>query len=251
MEGRNLKLVKNRRAKKIRLLYIVVFFVVIIGLGGYFLAVDFRIRDIEIKGNSTYTDTEILDAMKEDGYVGNTLLMIAQNQLFGQTYLPLIESVSMGYEDSHVLKVQVKEKLRAGVFKYMNQYVYFNEKGIAMESRNTLFDKVPVVTGVKFDTMELEKKIPVKENYFNTIVEITKKIATYKLSVSEIHFRGENDITLTTPDYKIYLGSPSYLEGKMSKIPSVIKALEKEKKKGIIDMHLYTDDKMIITFRKK
>ncbi|MDD7209591.1 MAG: hypothetical protein PUH29_06015, partial [Lachnospiraceae bacterium] len=76
MEGRNLKLVKNRRAKKIRLLYIVVFFVVIIGLGGYFLAVDFRIRDIEIKGNSTYTDTEILDAMKEDGYVGNTLLMI-------------------------------------------------------------------------------------------------------------------------------------------------------------------------------
>lgn len=58
-----------------------------------------------------------------------------------------------------------------------------------MESRNTLFNGVPVVTGVKFNEMKLKKKIlenkvPVKESYFNTIVSITKKIATYKLTVS-------------------------------------------------------------------
>ncbi len=49
----------------------------------------------------------------------------------------------------------MKEKLRTGVFKYMNEYVYFNENGIAMESRNTLFEGVPVVTGVKFNEMKI------------------------------------------------------------------------------------------------
>ena len=139
------------------------------------------------------------------------------------SYLPFIEKVSMSYDDSHILKVKVKEKLRTGVFKYMNEYVYFNENGIAMESRNTLFEGVPVVTGVKFNEMNLkrkilENKVPVKKNYFNTIVSITKKITTYKLNVSEIHFEGEDDITLTSSKYKIYLGSSSYLDGKMSKL---------------------------------
>jgi len=192
--------------------------------------------------------------MKEDGYVNNTLLMIAQNQIFGQTYLPFIDKISMSYDDSHILKVRVKEKLRAGVFQYMNQYVYFNENGIAMESRNTLFNGVPVVTGVKFNEMKLKKKIlenkvPVKESYFNTIVSITKKIATYKLTVSEIHFEGEDDITLISSKYKIYLGSSSYLDGKISKIPSILKTISSSYKQGTIDMQLYTDEKPIITFK--
>lgn len=163
--------------------------------------------------------------------------MIAQNQIFDQTYLPFIEKVSMSYDDSHILKVKVKEKLRTGVFKYMNEYVYFNENGIAMESRNTLFEGVPVVTGVKFNEMNLKKKIlenkvPVKKNYFNTIVSITKKITTYKLNVSEIHFEGEDDITLTSLKYKIYLGSSSYLDGKMSKLSSILETVSSNYKKG-------------------
>ncbi len=255
MEQRNLKLVvDNDNPRKRHLLLLLVGLVVIFGLGIYFLFTDFSIERVEIKGNNIYTNTEILNAMKEDGYINNTLLMIAQNQIFGQTYLPFIEKVSMSYDESHILKVRVKEKLRAGVFKYMNQYVYFNEEGIAMESRNTLFNGVPVITGVKFDEMKLKKKIlenkvPVKENYFNTIVSITKKIATYKLAISEIHFEGENDITLISSKYRIYLGSSSYLDGKMSKISSILKTVSSSYKKGTIDMQLYTDEKPVITFK--
>lgn len=107
------------------------------GDGYLFPYYGFSIQKIQISGNNTYTNAEIIEAMKEDGYIDNTLLMIAQNQIFDQTYLPFIEKVSMSYDDSHILKVKVKEKLRTGVFKYMNEYVYFNENGIAMESRNT------------------------------------------------------------------------------------------------------------------
>lgn len=253
MEERNLKLVADNGPRKRHILLLLVCLFVIFGLGIYFLVTDFSIQNVQIEGNTTYTDTEILEAMNEDGYVNNTLLMIAQNQIFGQTYLPFIQKVSMSYDDSHILKIKVKEKLRAGVFKYMNQYVYFNENGIAMESRNTLFPGVPIVTGVKFNEMKMKKKIlenkvPVKKSYFNTIVSITKKIATYGLTVSEIHFEGEEDITLTSSNYKIYLGSSSYLDGKMSKLSSILEEISSKYKKGTIDMHLYTDEKPIVTF---
>lgn len=77
MEERNLKLVADNNPRKSHLLLLLVALVVIIGLGIYFLLTDFSIQKVEIKGNDTYTNTEILDAMKEDGYVNNTLLMIA------------------------------------------------------------------------------------------------------------------------------------------------------------------------------
>ena len=253
MQTRNekrLQLVKNRKAKKRRIFFLLCAFLMIIGLGIYFVFVDFSIRKIDIYGNTTYTDTEIIDAMKEDGYVNNTLLMIAENQIFDQTYLPFIEKITMGYDESHVLKVKVKEKLRAGVFQYGNQYVYFNEAGIAMESRNTLFEKVPVVTGVSFTKVQRGEQIPVKGNYFRIIVSITKKIATYGLDVSEIHFQGEDDIRLVSSGYTIYLGNSSCLDGKMSRIPSMIEAISKKNKSGTIDMRLYTEDKKIITFKE-
>lgn len=254
MEERNLKLVADNSSRKRHILLLIVSLAVVLGLGIYFLITDFSIRRIEIKGNNTYTNAEILERMKEDGYVDNTLLMVIQNQMFGQTYLPFIEKVTMSYDDTHVLKIRVREKLRAGVFKYMNEYVYFNENGIAVESRNTLFDGVPVVTGVKFNEMSVDKKIlenkvPVKKQYFNTIVSITKKIAAYDIPVTEIHFEGEDDITLHSSKYRIYLGSSSYLDGKMSKISSILETISSSYKKGTIDMHLYTDEKPVITLK--
>ena len=75
-------------------------------MGIYFLITDFSIQKIQISGNNTYTNAEIIEAMKEDGYIDNTLLMIAQNQIFDQTLSAIIEKVINSYDDSHILKVK-------------------------------------------------------------------------------------------------------------------------------------------------
>lgn len=250
MENKGLTLVKKEKNKKVHIAVLLFCVVAVIGIGIYFLITDFSIKKIEVSGNHTYSDAEVVRAIKEQDYVGNTLIMMAQNQVFSQTYLPFIDSISMSYDDTHTLKVKVKEKLRAGVFEYMGKNVYFNTDGIAMESRNHLFEGVPVVTGVEFDTLVLGSRIPVSGDYFQTIVSITKKISTYGLEVSEIHFENEDDIMLTSGNYQIYLGSASCLDGKISKIPEILSAVSKENKKGYIDMHLYTDEKNIITYHK-
>ena len=50
--------------------------------------------------------------------------------------------------------------------------------------------------------------------------------------------------------FEIYLGTPAYLDGKMSRISEILSAVSKEHEKGTIDMHLFTDEKNIITFRE-
>lgn len=250
MDNTALTLVPKKNNKKIRKLVLLVCLLLVLGAGIYFLIVSFSIQRIEISGANTYTDSEIIHAVQAEDYLPNTLVMILENRIFAQTYLPFVEKMTMSYKKPHILRINVKERLRAGVFQYMEKYVYFNEEGMAMESRNHLFEGVPVVTGVEFDKLVLGEKIPVKGDYFQTIVLITKKISAYELDISEIHFEGEGDITLVSGDYQIYLGNSLYLEDKMSKISSVMESVSKKQKKGTIDLHLYTDEKEIITFHK-
>lgn len=246
----NLRLIKTTKKKRLSGKLAALYIVGVLILASIFIGVQFSVKDIKVKGNYTYTEGEIIRYVKAKDYVPNTLVMILQNRVFGQSYLPFVENMTMSMEDPHTLKIKVKEKLRTGVFEYMNKNVYFNEEGIAMESRNYRFEGVPVVTGIKFREFVLGKPIPADGDYFDTILSITKKISTYKLDISEIHFEGENEITLYSGKYKIYLGSAVSLDGKMSKIAEVLDTVSGKYKKGTIDMHLYTDEKNIITFHK-
>lgn len=248
MKNSRLTLIKNEKNSKIHKIIFWLCFLCILGLGAACVIVGFSVKDIEVSGNQTYTDGEIIREVKKKDYVGNTLIMMAQNRIFGQKYLPFIEDITMNFGDTHTLQIHVKEKLRSGVFEYMNQNVYFDSEGIAQESRGYRFSGVPVVTGVKFNKMVLGKKIPVDGDYFDTILSITEKISTYGLDISEIHFESENDITLISGNFEIYLGTSAFLDGKMSKIAEILNAVSEEHKKGTIDMHLYTDEKNIITF---
>lgn len=248
MDKTPLTLVHDKKKKRVWKFLIPIIIVLLIGIAVWFIITNWSIEAIEIDGTSTYTDEEVIHAMQESDYVPNTLVMILENRIFNLTYLPFIEKVTMSWEEPHVLKVHIKEGLRAGVFEYMGKYVYFNEDGMAMESRNRLFDEVPVITGLDYDKLVLGEKIPVKDDYFPTIVMITKKIASYKLNVSEIHFDDKDQITLTAGDFQIFLGIGTNIEDKMSKIPSVLEAVSKKHKKGTIDLSLCDGEKEIITF---
>lgn len=250
MEKRALTLVHNKKKKKVWKILIPILLILLIGVGIWYLVTNWSIEAIEIDGTSTYTDEEVIHAMQEEDYVPNTLVMILENRIFGQTYLPFVEKVTMSWKNPHILKVHIKERLRAGVFEYMEKYVYFNETGMAMESRNHLFPEVPVVTGLEYDKLVLGEKIPVKDDYFRNIVLITKKIASYKLNISEIHFDDKDQITLTSGNYQIFLGSSKDIEDKMSKISSVLEAVSEKHKKGTIDLSLYDSEKEIITFHE-
>lgn len=250
MKSEVLKQIQRKRKRRRILLSVTALILIAAGALSYYVFREYSLDSFEVKGNYTYQTAEVVEAIQRGDYVPNTLVMTAQHRIFHQTYLPFIKEVSMSCPKHHVLTVKVEEKLRSGVLKYMNRYFYFNEDGVAMESRKTLFEHVPVITGVKFEEVVPNEKIKVKGDYFDTIVELTKLIAAYQLDINEIHFDGENDITLKSGKYKIYLGSKEELKGKIENVPAVLESVSGKAKKGTIDMSLYTEEKKIITFKK-
>ncbi len=241
---------RRRRRKRIRLL-ILLLLLTGIGLGSYYTVKCCRIRKIKVRGNITYTPGEIENQIKKEDYVPNSLIMTIHNRIFHFSYLPFIDHMKMSLNPGKpdILLVDVKEKPRAGVFEYMNKFFYFNEDGYVMESRNSLFENVPIVTGVEFSEVKPGEKIRAKGDYCDSVVALVRGIRNNELAVYEIHFDNENDITLDCGQFKVYLGPPSSLDEKMAKIPSILEAVSQEHDSGTIDMHLYTEDKEYITFR--
>ncbi len=250
MKSEVLRKIRKKRQRRRIVLMIIVALAVASAVAGYYIYKDFSLEAVEVQGNYTYQTEEVVEAVQKRDYVPNTLLMTLQNRIFHQTYLPFVKSVRMSCKKHHILTVRLEEKMRAGVFEYKNRYYYFNESGVLMESRKTLFENVPVVTGVSFEEVKPNEKIKVKGDYFETIVQITKLIISYGLQVSEIHFDGENDITLVSGAYKIHIGSTDQLQEKIENIPAVLESVGQKESSGTVDMSLYTDEKRIITFSK-
>lgn len=47
------------------------------------------------------------------------------------------------------------------------KYVYFDKNGYALESHEKKYDDVPLVTGLKYDELVMQEKIPVKKESFS------------------------------------------------------------------------------------
>ncbi len=238
------------RRRRIRNLLLVCLVLAIL-LGAYGIYHFYSTDKIEVEGNVTYTAGEITRAVEEDEFIPNNMFMILHNRIFHLQYLPFVEKMTMTTGDStHTLKIKVKEKYRAGVFEHMNRFYYFNENGYVMESRNSLFNNVPIVLGLRFKDVEPESKMEVRENCFDFIVALVQEIKSNHLDISEIRFRSENDVVLISGNYKIHIGPDRDLNGKMTRIPALIESISKEHSSGVIDLHLYDEDKKYITFRE-
>ena len=251
MAKTNLTLVQKKKKRGGRIAFLIIL-LAFVAIALYLIITQFSTEKIQVEGATSYTDAEVEKAVRSKYYVPNTLVMTVESAIFSQKYLPFIQTIHMQYsnEDYHVLRIKIKEKLRAGSFSYMNRNVYFDEDGIALESRINKIDHVPEVSGVRYNKLELGKQIPVKGNYFDKIMSITKRIQTYNIDVSKIHFRSKDDIVLTSGNYKIRLGSTDALDGKMSKINDIKKSLHGKYSSGTIDMHLYTDEQNLINFKE-
>ncbi len=88
MKNGQLRLIKNTKNSKLHKMIFWLCLLCILVLGIICVVVGFSIKKIEVNGNQTYTDGEIIREVQKKDYVGNTLVMIAQNRIFGQKYLP-------------------------------------------------------------------------------------------------------------------------------------------------------------------
>lgn len=209
-----------------------------------------NIKEIEVKGLTHYTEAEVKKAVKEHEYVNNSIFYFLKSKIMPPKLLPFIESFDVEVVNANKIRLLINEKKRAGCLLYNGKYVYFDKEGYALESHQTWYGDVPLVTGLKYKKVVMQEKIPVKkENVFTFLLELTINIDKYHLPIEQIYIDDSGNAKLITGELTVDLYNRKDIDIKIPELVGILKKLKG--KSGTIDMKYFDEYQKITTFRPK
>lgn len=214
------------------------------------IAVFCPIKTIRVADLDYYTKAEVTQAVKKKRYIGNTVAYFLMSKIRQPDLLPFIESYDVEINGPNTITIRVNEKKRAGCLLYNGKYVYFDKNGYALESSQKKFDEVPLVTGLKFDKLVMQEKIPVeKENVFSYILELTTAISKYSIPVDQIYMEDDGTALLISGDITVDLYDNENVDIKIPELSGILKKLKG--KSGTVDMRYFDEYQKITIFQPK
>lgn len=230
---------------------ILILLVIAAVLGGavYYVLQTYTIHTVYVEGNVHYTEEEIKDFVMNGTLGNNSLYLSLKYKNRGITDIPFVDMVDVSVLSPDTVKITVYEKALAGYIKYMDTYMYFDKDGYVVESSSVKTVGVPQITGLTFDYVILGEPLPVEnKDIFNDILDITKLLNKYELTVDKIYFHSTGDVTVYFGDVKVALGSDSAsLEDKIMLLPTFLVNLEG--KSGTLQMENYDAGSGKFTFK--
>ncbi|MDD6326396.1 MAG: cell division protein FtsQ/DivIB [Lachnospiraceae bacterium] len=235
---------RNKRKKRaIRLGGLVLLLVV---LAGFTLL--FRVRTVNVYGNSRHTAEEISDGLL-DGFLAKNTLYLQwkyRNGAIPDT-LPFLDSIKVQMKSPFEVQVDVSEREPVA---YVNKgsNAYFDENGLVLAITDEVYDGVPVVTGADVDTPVLYQKLPVTSSaQLRTILSVTQLLKYQELEAKEIRFDESGDITVYIGKVEAMLGQDEYMEEKIANLRAILKKMDNAS--GTLHLESFTGKNDTATFR--
>ena len=112
---------KNRKKKKNRKIRILTGVVLGVGLAGALFFNVFKIRNIQVAGNTRYTKDEIKEMVADDKWMKNTVLLTTFHSKVDMSDIPFMNSVEFTFVSYDTICIQVNEKKVVGYVEYEGQ----------------------------------------------------------------------------------------------------------------------------------
>ena len=182
-----------------------------------------KTKQIKISGLSYYTEAEVKKAVVENGYIDNSVAYFLKCKIASPDLLPFIDSIHVRINRPDTITVEVKEKK---------------------------YDDVPLVTGLKYDELVMQEKIPVKkEKVFSYLLELTTAIDKYNLPIDQIYIKEDGNALLISDKITVDLYNKKDIDIKISELAGMLKKVKG--KSGTIDMKYFSEDHKIAVFQPK
>ena len=208
----------------------------------------FRVSQVDVTGNSYYTESEIKELVMGDH--NNSLYLMAQYDYLGGKEIPFVDSVEVTMISPNHIKIRVYEKTMIGYVKHMGSNLYFDKDGTVVESSKEILEGVPCIKGLKFDTLTLYQPLNVSNmEVFDILLSMTQMMKKYELNPDAITLQKDGEeIVLTFSNVRINLGTGENMDEKAARIKSLLPDLAD--KSGTLHMEEYTNESTNISFIK-
>ncbi|MDD6657203.1 MAG: cell division protein FtsQ/DivIB [Lachnospiraceae bacterium] len=211
------------------------------------ILVGYRVTNVEVVGNSHYTEQEITDMVLKGNVFDNSLLLNIKYRNKSIEDIPFVEKMDVEVKSNDTIRIMVYEKKLAGCISYLGNYMYFDREGIVVESSPQITEGVPEITGLRFNHVLLYEQLPVERSeIFQEILELTQLLDKYEIIADKIYFDTDNNVTLYFGDARVLIGSKSHIDEKIMQLSVIVPSIQG--KAGVLDMREYETGTTTLTF---
>lgn len=206
--------------------------------------------DIVIEGNEKYTKEEMIEYIFNDEWDRNPFVLY-YNTKFGKIKeIPFVDTYEVEITSLDSVKITVYEKKIIGYVSYMGTNMYFDKDGVVVESSLECLEGIPPVTGLEFENIVLNEKLPVEdEDVFNVVLDTTQSLQKYKINADKIYISEDTEVTLYIGEIEVLLGKDSDMNDKIRSLNDMLPNIEGMS--GTLDIREYNDNNTGYTFKKK
>ena len=210
----------------------------------------FRIRKVEIVGNSLYTAEAIQEDLIYDFWTENTLYFAWKyRNAVSEPRAPYLDTVQVKIISPGSVQLLVREKVLSGYVQYAGSNVYFDSTGTVLEITETVYDGIPLVSGVTMEEPSLYQKLPVgNAAQMRTMLSITQLLIDAELIPDNISFDENLNISLSIGSVQVELGQDEYLEEKVANLVTIYQEISGQS--GTLHMEGFTGRNETITFEQ-
>ena len=210
----------------------------------------FRIKNVNVQGNTRYTKEEILDILAFDEQPDNTILFYLKNRRFTADNIPFIDAVYIDIGSRDTINIQIVEKMIIGCIENNGQYVYFDTDGMICEISERYESDVPKIEGLTFENLDINTVLTVEDSgVYDSLLTLTLLLQKYELSVDRVVFEENHSMNMQMGNIRVLLGNGANLEDKISEFKNLLPQLENLK--GTLHLENYDSTKDSIIFSKE
>ena len=210
----------------------------------------FRIKNVDMQGNTRYSKEEILELLHYDEQSHNTILFYLQNRNLKVEGIPYIDDIHIEIGGRDTIDIEVVEKMIIGCIESQGQYVYFDTDGIICEIDSSRQTDVPLIDGLEFESLELNTELTVKDkSIYNALLSLTLLLKKHEITIDKVVFKDDGTMSMQMGDILVLLGNARNVEDKISELKNLLPQLEGLK--GTLHLENYDSSKDSIIFSKE
>lgn len=221
------------------------------GLGylGYYITENYTVKTVYVDGNAHYSDEEIMDMVMTGYLAHNSIYLNFKYKNKEIKDIPFVSAIEVEIVSPDTVRIRVYEKSFAGYVTYLGRYMYFDRDGTVVESSTDLSAGVPEVTGLTFNHVVMNEKLPVdNEEIFGKILDITQSLSKYELEADKLFFDKEYKVTLYFGKVKVPIGDTTGIDEKFARLRSILPELTG--RSGTLQMENFTSESKIVPFQE-
>lgn len=206
--------------------------------------------NIEIEGNEKYTKEEMLEYIFKSDWDRNPFVLYYNTKFRDKLDIPFVDTYDVEITSPKSVKITVYEKKIIGYVSYMGINMYFDKDGVVVESSSEIIEGIPPVTGLEFDRIVIDEKLPVKDmDVFEIVLDTTQALQKYNISTDKIYISENTEVTLYIGNIEVLLGKNMDINDKIRSLNDMLPNLEGMA--GTLDIREYNDNNTGYTFKKK